>query len=60
MHLTSRFLIMTAQTREFPTMPVITSMDVTVVMATSAGSDMTEGCQCRSFNLGEKEAFYYM
>ena len=40
MYLISRFLVMTKQTIEFPRMLVMMSIDVTVVMATSA--DMTE------------------
>ena len=42
MYLMSRFLIMTAQTKVFPMILVMTIRDVTVVMATSAGSDMAE------------------
>ena len=43
MYLMSRFRITTAQTRQFPTMLVMMSMDVTVVMAMSADADMSEG-----------------
>jgi len=42
MYLISRFFFITAQTKEFPTMLVIMSMTVTVVMATSADSGMAE------------------
>ena len=45
MYLISRFPIMIAQTIEFPTILVMTSMDVNVVITTSANSDITEGCQ---------------
>ena len=45
MYLISRFLIMTTQTKEFPTILVTISIQVTVVMATSADSDMIEDCQ---------------
>lgn len=34
---------MTAQTREFPTILVMMSMEVTAVMPTSADSDISEG-----------------
>ena len=44
---------MMAQTREFPTMHVMRSMDVSVVVATSAAWDMIEGCHA-SFNGKEK------
>ena len=40
---------MMAQTREFPTMHVMMSMDVSVVMATSADWDMIESSHA-SFN----------
>ena len=40
---------MMAQTREFPTMHVMMSMDASVVMATSADWDMIEGRHA-SFN----------
>ena len=43
-YLMSRFLIMTAHTREFPIVLVIMIMDFTAVKATSADSDITEGC----------------
>ena len=49
MYLISRFLLMMAQTREFPTMHVMMSMDVSVVMATSADWDMIESSHA-SFN----------
>ena len=37
----SRFFLITAQTREFPTILVMISTDVTTVKAISADSDMT-------------------
>ena len=37
----SRFFLITAQTREFPTILVMISTDVTTVTAISADSDMT-------------------
>ena len=41
MYLMSRFFLITAQTREFPTILVMISTDVTTVPAISADSDMT-------------------
>ena len=38
---------MIKQTRKFPTISTITSMESTVVMATPAVSDMIAGCQCQ-------------
>ena len=37
---------MTAQTREFPTMLAMVSIDIAVVIAKLAGSDMTVECLC--------------
>ena len=54
MYLMSRFFLITAQTREFPTILVMISTDVTTVLAISADSDMTERCQCCSHNLKGK------
>ena len=54
MYLMSRFFLITAQTREFPTILVMISTDVIAVPATSADSDMTERCQCCSHNLKGK------
>ena len=41
LYLMSRFFLITAQTREFPTILVMISTDVTTVTAISADSDMT-------------------
>ena len=45
-YLISRCLIMTAQTREFPTILVTTSIEVTVVIVTSSVSYIVERGQC--------------
>ena len=45
-YLMSRCLIMTAQTREFPTILVTTSIEVTVVIVTSSVSYIVERGQC--------------
>ena len=61
MYLMSRFLMMAAQTIAFPTILVTISMNVNVVMTTSADSDMTEGCQlalARYFSLGVNKTKY--
>ena len=42
---------MMAQTREFPMIHAMISMEVAVVMAISADPYMIEGCQCQSRNL---------
>ena len=42
MYLISRFFFITAQTKEFPTILVMMSMNVTAVMATLADSGMAE------------------
>ena len=55
MYLMSRFFLITAQTREFPTILVMISTDVTAVPAIAADSDMTdERCQCCKHNLKGK------
>ena len=54
MYLMSRLFLITAQTREFPTILVMISTDVTAVPAISADSDMTERCQCCKHNLKGK------
>ena len=54
MYLMSRFFLITAQTREFPTILVMISTDVTTVPAISADSDMTKRCQCCKHNLKGK------
>ena len=54
MYLMSRFFLITAQTREFPTILVMISTDVTAVQAISADSDMTETFQCCKHNLKGK------
>ena len=51
LYLISRFFFTTAQTREFPMILAIAKMDVTVVMATLADSNMTEEGQCHSRDL---------
>ena len=43
MYLISRFLITTAQTKQFPTMHVVMRMEFTVVMAISADRNIAEG-----------------
>lgn len=43
MYLISPFRITTAQTREFPITLVMTSVDITVVIAMSANSYMIQG-----------------
>ena len=59
MYLMSQFFSITAQTREFPTILVMISTDVTTVPAISADCDMTERCQCCSHNLKGKMTYVF-
>ena len=60
MYLMSRLFLITAQTREFPTILVMISTDVTAVPAISADSDMTERCQCCKHNLKGKMTYVFL
>ena len=55
-YLISRFFKITAQTKEFPTALVMTNVNITVVTATPAGSDITaRSIQCYLGDLNENE-----
>ena len=59
-YLISRFLFMIAQTRVFPTISTMTSMERTEVMAIVAGSNMIDERQCyfRDLNNNKKKQGY--
>ena len=59
-YLISRFLFITAQTKEFPTILVIMKIDVTVVTATSVDLGMIGVCQCQLLNLDKKQTYHIL